>query len=83
MTFPKAEALRRAARAVPPDHLLVETDAPYLAPQAKRGKRCEPAFVQYTADFLAELKGMAAEELRRVTAENAGRLFRVTHAVER
>lgn len=83
VTYPKAEALRVAARAVPLERLLVETDAPYLAPQAVRGKRCEPAFVQYTADFLAELKGVAPEELRRVTAENAGRLFRVGSAVER
>ena len=78
VTFPKAEELRAAARAVPLERLLIETDAPYLAPQPVRGKRCEPAFVRYTAEHLAELKGVALETLCASTAENAARLFSVS-----
>lgn len=75
LTFPKAQPLRDAAKLVPLDRLLVETDAPYLAPQAMRGQRCEPAFVQYTAACLAELKGVTAAEIGAITAKNATRLF--------
>lgn len=78
VTFPKAEELRAAAKAVPLERLLIETDAPYLAPQAVRGKRCEPAFVRYTAEHLAELKGVALETFCATTAENAARLFSVS-----
>ncbi len=76
-TFPKAEELRIAAQAVPLDRLLVETDAPYLAPQPVRGKRCEPAFVRHTAEALAKVLGVNFETLSAATAENAARLFRV------
>lgn len=75
LTFPKAQPLRDAARLVPLERLLVETDAPYLAPQAVRGQRCEPAFVQHTAACLAELKGVTAEEMGAIAARNAARLF--------
>ena len=78
VTFPKAEQLRIAAQAVPLDRLLVETDAPYLAPQPVRGKRCEPAFVNHTAEALARLRGIEFEALSAATAENATRLFGVT-----
>ncbi len=78
VTFPKAEELRAAARAVPLDRLLIETDAPYLAPQPVRGKRCEPAFVQYTAQHLAQLKGVPLETFCAATTENAARLFSVS-----
>ncbi len=71
VTFPKAEQLREAARVVPLDRLLVETDAPYLAPQPKRGKRCEPQYVEYTARCLAEIKGVAFEEFCVATTRNA------------
>ena len=57
------------------DRLLVETDAPYLAPVPKRGKRNEPAFVAHTAARVAELKGLAADTLARRTSENFFRLF--------
>ncbi len=77
VTFPKAEQLRIAAQAVPLDRLLVETDAPYLAPQPVRGKRCEPAFVKHTAEALAKLRGIDFETLSAATAENAARVFRV------
>ncbi len=77
VTYPKAEDLRAAARAVRDDRLLIETDAPYLAPQDVRGRRCEPAFVRYTAERLAEVRGVSVEEIAARTAENAARLFNV------
>ena len=75
VTFKNAEELRGIARDVPLDRLLVETDAPYLAPMPLRGKRNEPAFVAHTAKFVAGLKGVDAAELGRVTTENFFRLF--------
>jgi TatD DNase family protein len=75
VTFKNAEAIRAAARMVPLDRLLVETDAPYLAPVPLRGKRNEPAYVVHTARFVAELRGLAPEELARVTSDNFFRLF--------
>ena len=75
MTFKKSEALRAVLKDVPLNRLLVETDAPYLAPVPHRGKSNEPAFVAYTAAALAELKGMTAEELAHATTNNFFRLF--------
>ena len=75
VTFKKAEDLRAIASDVPLDRLLVETDAPYLAPIPHRGKRNEPAFVVHTAAVVAELKGIAPDELARRTTENFFRLF--------
>ena len=75
LTFPKAESLREAARITPDDRLLVETDAPYLAPGKYRGKRNEPAYVVETAAVLAKVKGIAPEELARATTENFFRLY--------
>lgn len=75
VTFKKAEALRAVVREVPLDRLLVETDAPYLAPVPMRGKRNEPAFLAHTAAALAELKGISVDELARATTDNALRLF--------
>lgn len=77
VTYPKNEANRAAARAVPLERLLVETDCPYLAPQARRGKRNEPAFVAETLDVIARERGVASAELARITSENATRLFRL------
>jgi TatD DNase family protein len=77
VTYPKAGQLREAAAAVSLDRLLVETDSPYLAPQAVRGKRCEPAFVVHTAHTLAEMKEISPEELARKTTENAKRVFSI------
>jgi len=79
----KFEPLRAAARTIPPDRLLVETDSPYLVPQLFRGKqkRNEPAHVVHTAAFLAELRGIAPEQLAAETAENARRLFRLPSTV--
>ena len=75
MTFKKSDALRAIAAGVPADRLLVETDAPYLAPVPMRGKRNEPAFVAHTAASLAQVKGMAADELAEATTANFLRLF--------
>jgi TatD DNase family protein len=74
LTFPKADALREAARITPDDRLLVETDCPYLAPVPHRGKRNEPAFVVETVRRLAELRGRAAEEIAALTTRNFERL---------
>lgn len=78
VTFPKAQSLREAALLTPMDRLLAETDAPYLAPQPFRGKRCEPAHVISTLSFLAELKGLPAEELIAREVENATRAYRLS-----
>jgi TatD DNase family protein len=75
LTFPKVDALREAARMAPEDRLLVETDAPYLAPVPKRGKRNEPAFMVETARRLAEVRGAAPERIAEVTTANFERLL--------
>ncbi len=75
VTFKNAESLRDTLREVPLERLLVETDAPYLAPVPKRGKKNEPAFVVHTADFLADLLGVAPEALAAATTDNFYRLF--------
>ncbi|CAN7345096.1 TatD family hydrolase [Neorhizobium sp. LjRoot104] len=75
LTFPKSEDLRAIAKTVPLDRLLVETDAPYLAPKRWRGKRNEPSYVVNTAEVLAECMGVTYEEIARITTENAFRIF--------
>jgi len=75
VTFPKAEDLRAAAAAVPLESLLIETDCPYLAPQAVRGKRNEPAFVVEVAAELGRVRGLTTEEMGKRTTENFLRLF--------
>ncbi len=75
VTYPKAGGLREAAQLVPDDLLLVETDAPFLSPQSRRGKRNEPAFVVETAREVAAARGMAPEELEALVDGNAARVF--------
>jgi TatD DNase family protein len=75
VTFKNAADLQQTARRLPLDSLLVETDAPFLAPVPNRGKVCEPAFVADTASFVAELREEAAEELGEATTANFYRLF--------
>jgi TatD DNase family protein len=75
VTFKAADDLRAIVRDVPLDRLLVETDAPYLAPVPKRGKTNEPAFVAHTAAKVAELKGISLAELEAATTDNFFRLF--------
>jgi TatD DNase family protein len=74
-TFKKSEELREAARMVPLDRLLIETDAPYLAPTPFRGKRNEPAYLIETAKCLAEARGISLEKLAAATRANASALF--------
>jgi TatD DNase family protein len=75
VTFKTAAALREIAGRVPADRILVETDAPFLAPVPKRGKRNEPSFVVHTAALLAELRGVDVATLARQTTDNFFRLF--------
>jgi len=75
VTYPSAKELARAAAQVPEERLLVETDAPYLTPQAVRRERNQPAFVAHTARFLAELRGVALEQLGAALERNAARVF--------
>ncbi|MCV9935065.1 TatD family hydrolase [Boseaceae bacterium BT-24-1] len=81
LTFKTSEALRAIARDIPLEHLLVETDAPYLAPTPYRGKRNEPSYVVETAKVLAEVKGVPFDEIARITTENARRCYwKMDHA---
>jgi TatD DNase family protein len=75
VTFPKSDDLREAAAALPEELLLVETDAPYLAPQPVRGKPNEPAHVVATANAVAEVRGETYEQLERIVEANARTLF--------
>jgi TatD DNase family protein len=76
LTFPKSQEIRDIARDVPKERLLVETDAPYLAPVPYRGKRNEPGYVAHTARVLGEVHGMGPDEIAALTTENFRRLFR-------
>jgi TatD DNase family protein len=73
--FPKSQELRAILAAAPLDRILVETDAPYLAPPPHRGKRNEPAFVAHTARAVASLWGLSPEDFARATTRNFDRLF--------
>ena len=75
VTFPKAESLREVVRQIPIEHMLIETDSPYLAPQPVRGRRNEPSFVCHTAEEVARLKGLSVDDVARITTFNAMQLF--------
>jgi TatD DNase family protein len=75
VTYPTATDLQEAARRIPPELLLVETDAPYLSPVPRRGRPNRPANVAHTLTFLAGLRGVEAEELDEATTANAARVF--------
>ncbi len=75
LTFKSAEEIRRSAAMAPMDRLLVETDAPYLAPVPHRGKSNEPAYTRHTLNCLADVKGVTPDEMARVTSDNFFRLF--------
>lgn len=81
VTFRNADSLRAVATQVPSDRLLIETDAPYLAPVPHRGRTNEPAFVRHVAEFLAQLRQTTPEELAAVTTRNFFTLFRAAQAV--
>jgi TatD DNase family protein len=78
VTYKNASELRVAASQVPPERILTETDAPYLAPQAQRGRTNEPAFVAHTLAALAEARGDDAHELEMQIDQNAARVFRLS-----
>ncbi|MBI0159352.1 MULTISPECIES: TatD family hydrolase [Snodgrassella] len=75
VTFKNARQIQEACRYVPLDRILVETDAPYLAPVPKRGKQNEPAYVRYTAEFIAQLRGDSITSIEEATMANTYRLF--------
>jgi TatD DNase family protein len=75
VTFPKAQQIREAAKQVPLDRILIETDSPFLAPVPHRGKRNEPSFVREVARQLGELRGLSTEEIGLRTANNFYRFF--------
>ena len=77
VTFKNATNLADVAKKIPMDRMLIETDSPYLAPVPKRGKENQPAYVRYTAEFLAELKGIELEEFARTTTGNFLELFNI------
>ncbi|GGJ75882.1 TatD DNase family protein [Anoxybacillus voinovskiensis] len=75
VTFKNAKKPKEVAKEIPLEHLLIETDCPYLTPHPFRGKRNEPSYVKYVAEAIAELKGISVEEVARQTTENAKKLF--------
>jgi len=75
VTFKSAAEIQAVAMNVPDDRILVETDAPFLAPVPKRGQKNEPAYTRHTAEFLAELRGITLEALAEITTQNAKNLF--------
>ena len=76
-TFKNAQDVAEAAAMTPNDHLLIETDSPYLAPVPLRGKRCEPAYVAHTAQFVAEIRGQRYDDICAWTFKNACRIFQL------
>lgn len=77
LTYKKSDPLREAAAAAPADHVLVETDAPFLPPQSRRGKRNEPALIVETLTKLAEVRGVSVEDMAAITTANARRLLAI------
>ncbi|MDD5593976.1 MAG: TatD family hydrolase [Candidatus Margulisbacteria bacterium] len=75
ITYPKADIIRTAAKEIPLDRIMIETDCPFLSPQAFRGQRNEPAYVIKVAEKIAEVKGLTVEAVAFATTENAKRLF--------
>jgi TatD DNase family protein len=77
VTYPQAEVLRRTIKTTPLEKILIETDSPFLTPQAYRGKRNQPAYVLEAAKVIAEVKGLSLDEVKRVTSENAEKIFKI------
>jgi TatD DNase family protein len=77
VTFPKANQVRQAAKEIPLDKIMIETDCPFLAPQAFRGKRNEPSYVVKVAEQIAEIKGLSVEEVALETTKNAKKFFKL------
>ncbi len=83
LTFPKAESLRRVAKEIPLDRVVLETDAPFLAPQGRRGKRNEPAYLNELVESWAKIKDLTSEDIARTTSVNAYHLFGIGPAPKR
>jgi len=83
LTYPKADHLREVAKAIPIENMLIETDCPWLAPQAVRGERCQPAHVQYTAEIMAKIKGLSFNDVARITQLNFRQLFKIGDVKEK
>lgn len=77
ITYPKTSELRKVVEKVPLEKILIETDSPYLAPQAYRGQRCEPWHVKEVAKKIAEIKGISLKEVAKTTTQNAQKLFKI------
>lgn len=77
VTFKNARVVKDVAREIPMDHIVIETDSPYLAPEPNRGKRNESAYVRYVAAEIAELKGISYEEVVRISNQNAKKLYNI------
>lgn len=77
VTYPKTNKLEEVVKKTPLDRMMIETDAPYLAPQMVRGKRNEPRYVRYVADRVAEIKKMSYEEIEEITTNNANKFFKL------
>ena len=77
ITFPNARGILKAVEKVPVERLFIETDAPFLAPQAKRGKENYPGYVRYVAEKIAEIKNLSVEEVADITSKNAQRFFSI------
>ncbi len=77
LTFPKSLKAQEALAVIPMDRLLLETDCPYMAPVPNRGKRCDSSMIAFTAEKVAELKGLSAQEVLNITTENTKRLFNI------
>jgi TatD DNase family protein len=82
VTFKNAKQIKEVAQRVPLERMLIETDAPYLAPVPNRGKLNQPAYVKHVADEIALLRGISSDEVGRVTTENFARLFKLEHIVQ-
>ncbi|CAJ1004620.1 MULTISPECIES: TatD family hydrolase [Bacillales] len=82
LTFKNAKQPKEVAAKVPLDRLLIETDCPYLTPHPYRGKRNESGYVRYVCEAMADIHGLSCEEMARITAENARRLFRLEARTE-
>jgi TatD DNase family protein len=78
VTYPNATRLQAVAAALPLEHLIVETDCPFLAPQSHRGRRCEPSYLTETVDKIAALRNVNSQAVAAATRENARRLYRLT-----
>ena len=77
LTFPKSLKAHEALSVIPMDRLLLETDCPYMAPVPNRGKRCDSSMIAFTAEKVAELKGLSAQEVLNITTENTKKLFKI------